>query len=149
MTRKLLVRVLAVIYLALGIWELAAAFAPLFIHSASHDLSLVKVLVGGLELWAGIYLLRFSEFGRRYTIVLAALGIALNLLSACWAVYVLQQKAAGLAVKILGRQYLGADAFYILVFIMVFLILAWSLALLGVILFLSQQETKALFREEG
>ncbi len=73
------------------------------------------------------------------------MGIVVNLLSAFWAVYVLEQKVAGLAMELFGRQYRGADAFYMGTFIMVFLVLIWSLALLGVILCLSQQETKALF----
>jgi hypothetical protein len=138
MTRKLLVKIIATFYLAQGLWDIGAFFLPMVTSPSLLSLNLFTVVVGALELWAGIYLLQLSEFGRKYTIVLLALRMAYNFFFIVWAFL---QSDFSFTINYFNRQIFESKSIYPFVFTL----LAWSLIALFAIIFLGQKQTKAIF----
>jgi len=138
MTRKLLVKIIASFYMAQGLWDIGTFFLPIFTSPRPVSLNLFAILTGALRIWAGIYLFQLSEFGRKYTIGLLSLRIAYNLFFIVWAFL---QSDFSFTANFFSKPIFESKNVYPFVLAL----FVWLLIALGVIIFLSQKKTKAIF----
>lgn len=142
MKRKFLVVAIAVIVLALGLWEIAIFFWP---TSSTPTNTILKVvhLVGGIILFrAGDNLIQFKEFGRKFVLVLLFIRVAWGTFFAVLAVF-------------FGQGFAISSDFFGTFSLMtvnpsqiVLLIFGWGFIPLLMAGFLLQKETRVLFLPE-
>ncbi len=138
MTRKLLVRIIASFYIAQGLWDIGTFVLPIFTSPKYLTLNLFTILAGALGLWAGIYLFKLDEHGRKFTIGLLFLRIMYNLFHMIWVFF---QKDLSFAVTYFGKPLFEPKGVYPFVIFLA----VWVGIALGAIWFLMQRETKAIF----
>ena len=138
MTRKSLVWIIASLYIAQGLWVLGSSFFPILTSPKPFTIDLFPILAGALGLWAGIYLFKLDEFGRKFVIVFLFCRIAYNLFFVVWAP---SQEDLRLALTLFDRSLFASTSNSIFVFTL----LVWILFAICAIVFLTQEKTKALF----
>ncbi len=141
MNRGLIVKLIAFGYIGQALWNAAIFLTPIFSSSSPFVLNLTAILVGALDLWAAIYLLQLSDFGRKYAMVLCALQLMYNLFLGVW---LARLGSWNLAIHFFNRHIYESSSLYLYVAMLI----AWSSIPLAVIVFLGQPATKALFKTD-
>jgi hypothetical protein len=139
MTRKTLVNAISIIYMVLGLLNFSTALFPTFSSSGLFVIKLFPLVGGALALYAGLAMLRLSDFGRQFVIILLSIRVLTNV----WALFYLKG-GAWLGLNYLGEQIYRIENRYAYpVFLLV-----WMVVALLTITFLSQRETKTIFTQE-
>ena len=142
MTRKLIIKVVACLYIAQGLWDIGGFFLPIFLGTRPLTLNLFAILIGAVSLWSGIYLFRLDEFGRKFAIGLLSLRISYNALFIIWALF---QSDFSFVVIYFGKPLFVSESPYTFAVSLG----VWILIAVAIILFLLQRETKMIFLPEN
>ncbi len=139
MTRKILVAVIALIYMILGVMSLCYSWGPS--SSGVLVLNWLSLVGGALAIYAGFAMFRLNEFGRKLVVLLLSIRVVMNIFMILW---VLRQGPG------LGIQDRFGEIVYRIVSPFVFqgFLLLWILFAILMIIFLSQSETRAIFTPE-
>ena len=87
MTRTLLVRLIASACMAKGLWDLGDGLLPFFSLPAPITVKVLPLVGGIWEIYAGIYLFRLSETGRKLTVALSSIVMAISALVIFWTLF--------------------------------------------------------------
>jgi hypothetical protein len=139
MTRKMLIAVIALIYLISGILSFCNSWTPS--SSVLFNFNFYRFVGGVLALYAGFAMFRLNEFGRKLIVILLSIRVIMNVL------LVLRVLKVGDG---LGVENRFGEVIYRIESPYVFqgFLLAWILVAMLTISFLSQKETKAIFAPE-
>jgi hypothetical protein len=140
MKRKILVRVIAITFMALGVWSVRAFFLPLFVASLHATLNLGDIIVGIFLFSAGVNLFKFKEFGRKFALFLLYIRVAINSLFVFLS-FAYWKDITGLNISFLEQPIYHTENRYIYQAVL----FAWTIIVLLTIAFLSQRDTKKMF----
>jgi hypothetical protein len=143
MTRTLLVRLIASAYIAKGLWDLGNFLSPFFSSPTSIPVEVFSLVGGIWEIYAGIYLFRIDETGRKLTVALSSIGMAVFAVVIFWALFFWADGYA-LTLNFLDEIIFKTEDRFVSAGIG-FLFFAFPLF---TILFLSQDKTRVLFAHE-
>jgi hypothetical protein len=141
MTRKLLVKIIASLYMTQGLWDIGVFLAPIFAFPNPINLNWFIIFVGIVEFRAGINLFKLNEFGRKFVIFLLYLRIAYNSFFTIWAFF---QKDFSFVIGYFNKPFFTSNS----VWTWAVTLIIWLLIALGTILFLSQRKTKMIFSSD-
>jgi magnesium-transporting ATPase (P-type) len=128
----------------LGLASFISALFPVWSQSSRLFVINVFPLVGGaLAFYAGLTMLRLSEFGRKFVVALLSIRVAINTLLLLW--LLLYKNGAWLGVNYFGEQIFRIENRYAYPV----LLLAGIVISLLIIIFLFQSETRKIFRPEA
>ncbi len=141
MSRKNITKIIAVTFIAFGIWYFGAFFRPMFFPP--HDTNLLYILISPFYLGTGYELLKFKNSGRNLAIILLFLNAVEPMLLMLLVVIVQAGSTFHINIKDLEWNPLKLENYYI--------ITAWAsqaaIDLLAILFFL-QKRTKELFLVE-
>jgi hypothetical protein len=140
MTRKILVSVIALIYMILGFMTFCNSWG---ISSSGALILRWLALVGGaLATYAGFAMFRLNEFGRKLVVLLLSIRVVINILL----ILRVLQNGPGLGIDDrFGEIVYRIDS----PFVFQGFLLLWSLIAVLMIIFLSQNKTRAIFAPEA
>jgi len=145
MTRKILVVMIALIYMILGLVNGYYSLVPILFSSGLIVINLFQLVGGALAFHAGLTMFRLDEFGRKLVIFWLYVRVFMNVLLFLWLPFKLTG-GAGLGIQ----NYLGEITHRITIpYTYQGLLFVWTTLVLLIILFLSQKETKAIFAPEA
>ena len=133
MTRKTVIRTIATIFIASGLWHIGV-----FFWSFQKAISLNDIILGILLFRAGVSLYELSEFGRKLAFVLLLILVTLNILIVALS---LTQEHFSFTVRFFGASLLHSENGCLLILMQ----LSWLLPALFALVFLLQRETKDIF----
>ena len=133
MTRKMIIAVIALIYMVLGLLNLYNALI-----SGLFGVQLFPLVGSALAFYAGLSMLRLNEFGRKLVVLLLSMRVGINVLF----VFRLPKEGAwlGVANRLGEVVYRVESPNAFLGFLLI-----WIAVALLTIVFLSQRETKQVF----
>jgi hypothetical protein len=144
MTRKLLVRIIAIFCVAKGLWDLGDFLYPIFFLPPPFPLKIAPLIGGTLEIYAGINLFRLSETGRKVLLTLSYIFTMVITLVILWTLFFWKDGYASAMYYFDEKIFTSESRFVSAGIDFVFLI-----APLFMIFFLSQEKTKMLFAREA
>jgi len=147
MTRKMLVRVIAVIFMAGGIWSIITDPPwPKIFTPSGIEINLGDFVVGGILLSVGAMLFNFNEFGRKLALVLLSIKIigsgfvALAAFSTRFFPQVLRADLS-FSYTFFGQTYFHTEDYRAIALIAI----GWFFIMLVIAIFLLQRASRALF----
>ena len=144
MTRKLLVKIIAILCIAKGLWDLGRCLYSIFFLPPPFSIEITSLVGGILELSAGINLFSLHEPGRKLLLALSYVFVAIMTLVILWtlffwkdgyvsAIYYFDEK-----IFTSENRFISAGIDFISLTIPLFMIF-----------FLSQEKTKTLFADNA
>jgi hypothetical protein len=140
MKRKIVLRAIAIIFMALGLWYLGLFFWPLIDVTADKNLNPVYLVFTAFLFQSGFDLFRLKESGRKLVLFLLSIRAIVNLSLLAWSLFP-QSDNFSFFIIFLGKPFLNSENLSLFVVI----ILAWVLVVLLMMAFLLQRETREIF----
>ena len=144
MTRKLLIRVVSIYFMAMGLWNISAFFFPIFVAPKPTSLNLFILLLGILLFRAGSNLFKLNNFGRILILGLLSIRVLVNALGIFWSLLFPRYSFFIAIGSLNGEPFFKSENPYLIATIL----FAWLVMAVLTIIFLAQSETKKMFVSE-
>jgi hypothetical protein len=143
MTRKMMVKLIACLTIAKGIWDIGTFIYPFFFLPEPVPIKVYSFLGGVLEIFAGMSLFDLSEAGRKFFLFVAYIS---TIPSAFFSTLILSswKDSYASSINFWGKFSFESENRFLTAGILAVFFLIPVL----VIIFLSQQKTKELFSKE-